>query len=230
METKRRHKLRNRKMIFGTWNIQGLSTKTNEVLSELTKNKTDIIVLTETKKKGQGSENLGKYDHFYSGVGKEKRAQQGISILIRKDLRRFITAWEAINERMIKMNLTLYGQKLTILGVYSINDDAIVAKKDQFYEQLNCEIVKVGNTRELIVIGDMNARTGKKQQDKVVGQYGEDVLNDNGCRIITICEQNSLKIQNGFYPHHNIHKYTWTQNTRNLKSIIDYTITRQKKT
>lgn len=35
---------------------------------------------------------------------------------------------------------------------------------------------------------------------------------------------NAIKITNGFYEHKNIHKYTWIQTTRNLKSIIDYGI------
>lgn len=30
----------------------------------------DIAVITETKKIGQGSENLGYCDHFYSGISK----------------------------------------------------------------------------------------------------------------------------------------------------------------
>ena len=32
---------------------------------------------------------------------------------------------------------------------------------------------------------------------------------------------------NGFYSHRDIHKYTWVQHTRNLRSIIDYLIVRQ---
>jgi len=215
-------------MIFGTWNVQGASRKMSEITLELKQQNVDIAVITETKKKGKGSENLGYYDHFYSGVDKDKRAQQGVSILIQRNLRKFITTWEAISERIIKMNLALHGHKVTVLGIYAINDDALVTTKENFFEQLNREISKIGNTREIIVLGDMNSRTGKKINDKVVGQHGEETTNDNGTRLITMCEQNELRITNGFYPHRTIHKYTWTQATRNLKSIIDYAITRQK--
>lgn len=78
---------------MATWNIQGLSKKINEVIFELKTLHVELAVLTETKKKGQGSENLGQYDHFYSGVSKDRRAQQGVSILISKHLRKFITSW-----------------------------------------------------------------------------------------------------------------------------------------
>lgn len=214
-------------MIYSTWNVQGLSRKTNEVMSELKYAKIDIAVITETKKKGNGSENWGYYDHFYSGVPKDQRAQQGISIVIRRTLRKYITSWEAINQRFIKMNLTIKGYRVTILGVYGVNNDAIVNIKDDFFEQLNDEITKIGTSREIIILGDLNCRTGRENNNVVVGRHGEETRNENGTRLISICEQNNLKILNGFYQHRNIHKYTWTQSTRNLKSVIDYAITRQ---
>jgi hypothetical protein len=75
-------------------------------------------------------------------------------------------------------------------------------------------------------MGDMNGRTGSKTRDTVVGNFGEDMVSDNGERLIELCTQISLKIWNGFYNHKNIHKYTWEQHTKNLKTIIDYIITK----
>ena len=172
-----------------------------EVVSEIKKNEIDIAVITETKKKGNGSENLGSYDTFYSGVSKDQRAQQGVAILIRRELRKHINSWEAIDQRIIKMNLTLHGHKITLLGVYGVNDDATVLVKDQFFEQLNDEVLKVGATREVIVMGDLNGRTGQRRNCKTVGPFGENAINDIGNRINEICEQHDLKIFNGFYPH-----------------------------
>ncbi|XP_072160540.1 uncharacterized protein [Bemisia tabaci] len=181
--------------------------------------------------RSEGSQSTRAYSEFKrwssSGVSKDQRAQQGVAILVRNDLRKCITSWEPINERIVKMNVTVYGHKITLLGVYGINDDAPVAAKDQFFELLNDEILKVGTSREVIVIGDLNGRTGRRIGCKVVGPFGEDVVNDNGNRIIEVCEQNELKILNGFFQHRDIHKYTWVQRTRDLRSIIDYAITNQ---
>lgn len=215
-------------MNFSTWNVQGWTNKINEVVYELHKSDITLAVITETKKKGKGSENLGHFDHFYSGVPKDKRAQQGVSILISKKLRKYITSWDPISERIIKMNLTLNAHKITILGVYAVNDDALVNQKNEFFEQLHQQITNIGDTREIIILGDMNSRTGSKTRDDVIGQYGEQTVNDNGQRLITLCRQNDLRITNGFYPHKRIHKYTWTKQSQNLKSIIDYLIVRQK--
>lgn len=60
----------------------------------------------------------------------------------------------------------------------------------------------------------------------VIDAFGEDCRNDNGERLIDICEEIVLKISNPWFQHKNIHSYTWTQNKRNLRSIIDYIVLR----
>jgi hypothetical protein len=42
----------------------------------------------------------------------------------------------------------------------------------------------------LLIAGDFNSRTGKKIDNLVVGLFGEEVINDNGDKLIDICEQN----------------------------------------
>jgi len=46
----------------------------------------------------------------------------------------------------------------------------------------------------------------KKTGDMVVGNFGEDMVNDKGERLIELCTQTSLKIWNGFFNHKNIHE------------------------
>ena len=121
----------------------------------------------------------------------------------------------------------IWDYKLTIIGIYAPTEDNGVTVKDEFFANLNEEIVKSGSGRQLILMGDMNGRTGRKTGDTVVGNFGKDMVNDNGERLIELCTETSLKIWNGFFNHKNIHKYTWQQHTKNLKTIIDYIITKQ---
>jgi len=73
----------------------------------------------------------------------------------------------------------------------------------------------------------LTAEEGKKINNLVVGPFGEKAINDSGDKLIDICEQNSLKILNGYFQHKRIHQYTWHQDTQELRSIIDYIIARQ---
>jgi hypothetical protein len=88
-------------------------------------------------------------------------------------------------------------------------------------------ITEIGNAREILIAGDFNSRTGKKMNDLVVGPFGEEVINDNGDKLIDICEEDSLRTLNGYFKHKRIHQCTWHQDTRDMRSIIDYIITRQ---
>jgi len=168
----------------------------------------DVVVLTETKKKGTGSEALGNYIHPVSGVKKYERAKRGASILINKKWKGSIKNWEAIDERTLKLDMNISGYQVTIIGIYAPNEDNGVTEKYEFFANLNEEIVKTGSGRQLIQMGNMNGRIGRKSGDTVVGNFGEDMVNDNGERLTELCTQTSLKIWNGFFNHKNIHKYT----------------------
>jgi len=167
--------------------------------------KMDVVVLTETKKKGKGSETLGNYIHVLIGVKKYEWAKRGVSILINKEWKGSIKNWEAIDGRILKLDMNIWGYKLTIIGIYAPNEDNGVTVKDEFFANLNEEIVKSGSGRQLILMGDMNGRTGRKTGDTVVGNFVEDMVNDSGEKLIELCTQTSLKIWNGYFNHKNIH-------------------------
>lgn len=217
-------------MKFGTWNIQGWRGKGEDIVQGIDRMKADITVLSETKRKGKGIEKIGNYIHLFSGVPKEDRARRGISIMIHKKHKNKIKHWETINENIITLKINLKGHKITVIGVYAPSEDATNIEKDQHYTIMHDILSTIGTQREIIIMGDLNARTGNEQNSQVVGKFGENTRNDNGHRLINLCENYGLKILNGFFRHKDIHKYTWHQETRQLKSIIDYVIIRQKTT
>ena len=64
--------------------------------------------------------------------------------------------------------MTTWGYKLTIFGTYAPNEDNGATVKDEFFANLNEEIVKSGIGRQLMLMGDMNGRTGRKTGETVV--------------------------------------------------------------
>ena len=187
---------------MATWNVQGCRGKMQEIIKEMEQLGIDIASITETKKKGFGSEVIGNYLHFYSGVQKENRAKRGVSLLIHKKWKHNITNWQCIDERIITVNINTLKTRFTIIGVYGPNEDEPVVNKEFFYETLQRVITEFGNNRELVLIGDFNARTGRSSNSLIIGRFGEEESNDNGARLIDLCEQNNLKIANGFLHGH----------------------------
>lgn len=125
--------------------------------------------------------------------------EQGVTILIRReDCVR--TSWEPEGSMIIKKTtLILRGHKITLFCVYEVNDVASFAMKDQSYKQLNGEASNVGVTKEAMLSRDSNGRVWQHRGCKVIGSFGENVVHDNGSRIIEICNY-ELKVLHGFLP------------------------------
>ena len=94
------------------------SRKNGRNNARIGKLKMDVIGLTETKRKGTGSEIVGGYVYLYSGVSKDRRTERGVSILIKKIFKKGIANWEAVNEN-ITVNLNYLGIKITVFCVYA---------------------------------------------------------------------------------------------------------------
>lgn len=207
--------------------MQSLSNKKAEVLKEMEKLKPDAVVFTETKLKGKGQEIVGEYLHFWSGVNKSERARAGVSLLIRKEHKDKVKFFDLISERIIRVDLYILGRKISIIGVYSPNNNMKPEIKDSFEEELRSVLEAVKNRDDVILLGDMNARVGKERGNAIVGCCGEEVWDDNGRRLRDVCEEFELKIHNTFFTHKAIHQYTWNK-PGFQSSVLDYCISKQK--
>lgn len=63
------------------------------------------------------------------------------------------------------------------------SNDTLVNKKDEFFEQLYRELFGISRFREIIILGDVNRRTGPKLEDNIVDKFGDTTTNDNGLGI-----------------------------------------------
>lgn len=91
------------------------------------------------------------------------------SVLINRECKNKITDWEAADENMIRININILQHKLTIFDIYLISNDANINGKDFFFDRLSPEIIKVGNNREIILLGSFNSRTGWIGNGNIVG-------------------------------------------------------------
>lgn len=66
-------------------------------------------------------------------------------------------------------------------------------------------------------------RWANKSLRNIFGETNETLdeatINDNGNTLISECEQNDLKIMNGFIQHKNMHKYPWIKKYRTYEYI-----------
>lgn len=207
---------------LGTWNIRSLNGKEIEIINEFERAGLEILVIPETKKKGNGILEL-ENDHLlvWSGVEDTKRAQAGIGCILHRDIKEKLNKWEAISERILSVELKYKTHVKTIIAVYGPNEDKRIEEKDKFWEDLS---VTVGAAKGIIfVAGDINGRVGKGDHTyTTIGKHGEDERNNNGKRLLDFCTIHDLIVTNTFYEHKDIHKYTRVEPSRGEQSIIDY--------
>jgi len=82
--------------------------------TELLKRKIDIAIITETKKKSKGSEDLGNYVMIYCVVPANQWASSGVAIAIRKDWKHKIQDYTWISDRIIATRIKVMNMNFTI--------------------------------------------------------------------------------------------------------------------
>ena len=140
-----------------------------------------------------------------------------MAIAIRKDWKHY--TW--ISDRIIETRIKVLNRNVTILGVY-----APVEGKEQdtedFYRELQQSRDKIHKMENIILERDFYGRIRNQPFPECIGTYGEQVTNYSGAALRDYCAFNKHKINNSFYKHKDIQKFTWE--ARGTRSIIDYII------
>ena len=90
---------------YATWNIRGLGEKEEELDKTLNDNNIKISVITESKKKLQGTKETENYTVIYSGVDRHIRGQSGVMVWIHKSILNRIDHYKFWNDRVIETRL-----------------------------------------------------------------------------------------------------------------------------
>jgi exonuclease III len=94
--------------------------------------------------------------------------------------------------------LNVFGRRMSIVGIYAPTNSYPEKAKDQFWETLKDVLDKISSTCEIFLMGDFNARVGKKD-NQIVGTFGEEEINNSGERLKEVCDYYNLKISNTFF-------------------------------
>lgn len=210
---------------IGTWNVPGLTNKLQELQENLKKRKIDIALMTETKKKLKGTQDLEKYTLIHSGVRQDTRAAAGVAIMINEKWKGKIKSYELTDERIMNIRCRIERGYLTIVCIYAPEE----GKRDEseaFYDKLQQYINRINKNDYIIIGGDFNARIGREKFENIIGTNGENCLNQNGKMLRDFACYNNLRIMNSFFKHKPAHTYTWE--ARGQKSIIDYFLANEK--
>ena len=120
------------------------------------------------------------------------------------------------------------GEKIVIVGVYGPGMERSENKRDAFWECFNECINDFNENERIVEIGDMNGRVGSREVYGVVGKYGVPGVNENGERLVEVCSERRLSMENTWFQKRLIQKYTREGEKGQERSLIDYTLMDEK--
>ena len=142
---------------------------------------------------------------------------------------------EFISDRLLKVTLELRGRAkaVTFFVAYAPTETHNASNKHAFWTTLDRTVKDVPRHEQLFVLMDANARTERRKKgaigrkdNKILGAYGRDTLNDNGGLLLSFANDHDLAIVNTFFstPKGGVsHTFNgWG------KKRIDYILTRQR--
>jgi endonuclease/exonuclease/phosphatase family metal-dependent hydrolase len=56
-----------------------------------------------------------------------------------------------------------------------------------------------------------------------------EINNDNGVRLVNFATSKTLRVKSTMFPHHNIHKYTWTSPDGRTENQIDHILVERRR-
>ena len=128
---------------IGTWNVRSTNQGKLEVIKqEMTRVNVDILGISQIKWTWMGEFNSD--DHYIYYYGQESLRRNGVSIIVKKRVRKAVLGCSLKNDRMISVHFQGKPFSITVIQVYAL---ASKAKRCPFhYRGLECKSRKSRNT------------------------------------------------------------------------------------
>ena len=245
-ERRNRSRARGREIIVATHNVRTMAVdgkhgvgRALDVLSVYDQLGCDVIGLQETRRRGHSAFSQAGYLVYRSGeCGNKndgKKGRGGVGLAVRTSITRAAHPPEFISDRLLKVTIELRGRAkaVTFFVAYAPTETHNVSNRHAFWTTFGRAVKEVARHEQLFVLMDGNARTGRREKggvgskdNKILGAYGRDTLNDNGDLLLSFANNHDLAIVNTFL---NTPKggVSHTFNGRGKKRI-DYILTRQR--
>ena len=168
---------------------------------------------------------------YYRGVTEEDENNiGGVGFIINKTITSNVTKYTALSNRVayIKLNVSNHCdiKIIQVCAPTTSYEDEIV---EHFYEEITTAI-QTDPCQYTLVIGDFNAKLGKKEEDSEnrIGNFGLGERNDRGRQLMNFLEQQKMYAMNTFYQKKANRKWTWISPNKESKNEIDFILSSNK--
>ena len=126
-------------ILVGCWNVRTLyqTGKLAQAVKEMAKYNLSLLGITEARWTGTGKQKTITGEEIIWSGRKDNQHQEGVALIIKKELAKSLLEWKPINQRLLYVRLNSKYAKLSIIVAYAPTDTSQEEDKDEFYEAYN---------------------------------------------------------------------------------------------
>ena len=170
--------------------------KLQQIIAGCEENKIDILAIQEHRLVTQDSISYVNNGDWTLAHTNSSLECHGVAIIYSKRIKPLILGIEHKSDRIIAAHIE-GNPRLCIISAYAPTETATTTAKDAFYNDLHDVVHNISPHTITLLIGDFNARIGldsHESNQRIVGPncyYAQ--TNDNGRRLIELCEEAELR-------------------------------------
>ena len=191
---------------------RGIRHKIQQIIAGCEEHNIDILAIQEHRLTSTEPINYLRLDDWTLAHTTSSVECHGVAHLYNKRIAPLVIAIDRKSDRIIATHIN-GNPKLCIISAYAPTETSSSAAKDSFYEDLKELIFDIPPHTVLMITGDFNARIGKESHEtnpRTVGPacYYEST-NNNGQRMIDLCEATDLRIAHSHFLNRKARLYTY---------------------
>ena len=133
-------------------------SKLPELLSGMSCLDIDILGISETHWTKELEESFEENQHVIIQSSRNDLIhRQGVAVVMKKEVSAFMTDFELVSERIMKITLALEDGPLTVFQTYTPDTSYSEVDINLFFESLQDKIDQVPTRHKLFIMGDFNA-------------------------------------------------------------------------
>jgi hypothetical protein len=181
-----------------------------------------IAALQEVRWTGTGQVKINDYIIYYKGL--DDTHHFGTGFALHKDYEFCVKEFNPVSERICTIRLDTKPFNIFIINIHAPTECKEEILKEEFYEEVTEVYDSAPRNTVRIIIGDFNAKIGRESLLRpTIGLHSaHEQSNDNGQRVVAFAASRNMTISSTFFPHKNIHKYTWKSPDGNIYNQIDH--------
>ena len=123
---------------------------------------------------------MGRQRVIVSGVFERCQTREEVAVMLSGRMWGKVSEYKCLDSRIMWVKLKLDGEIVVVVSVYAPGMKKKKDERERFWARLNECLVGFGSNERVIVLGDMNAKVGDRENDGKVGRFGIPGMNENG--------------------------------------------------